>query len=502
MKKRVLIFSMLFLLFYTLNYTYSSFKNTIVGDISATTNEWSFKATIAGSTKENDYYKIPVSTSSGSFVINVDTTSSNKNADYSIIISGDGLPSDIKFYSDSSYTKEIINNLYSGSVEKGSSKSITIYYKSSSTVKGNIIVNIKATIQELAMMKNGFNSKIAFWGNNYKPYVRTVTFNNSLSGMPSSCTSANLCFDVSYDTNQKKKVYAYLKDSGYKDSVNSAKVLYDVYIVSTDVIYAPSDCSSFFNFYAWVNEAATDNLVTVNFNGNFNTSKATDMSLMFISAKSLTSLNLSSLDTSNVTNMRNMFAGAGLTSLNVSSFNTSKVTNFAQMFLNCTSLTSLDLSNWNTSSATDMSLMFSKCSKVKTINVSNWNTSNVIDMNQMFDQCEVLTSLDLSSFNTSKVTDMSFMFYGCYALTTLKISNFNTSNVTNVQQMFRHLKNARAEITISNPNLTSYNAVFLDSFTGSNAKMTVNYTSATSSLVDKMIATKSSTSKVYKGKRV
>ena len=34
------------------------------------------------------------------------------------------------------------------------------------------------------MMKNGFNSKIAFWGNNYKPYVRTVTFNNSLSGMP------------------------------------------------------------------------------------------------------------------------------------------------------------------------------------------------------------------------------------------------------------------------------------------------------------------------------
>jgi hypothetical protein len=57
-------------------------------------------------------------------------------------------------------------------------------------------------------------------------------------------------------------------------------------------------------------------------------------------------------------------------------------------------------------------------------------------------------------------------------------------------------------ITIRNPNTTSYSGMFDSVATKTGSKITVNYTSATSSLVDQMIATKSSDSNVVKGVQV
>ena len=63
-----------------------------------------------------------------------------------------------------------------------------------------------------------------------------------------------------------------------------------------------------------------------------------------------------------------MFRGCkSLTSLDVSKFNTSNVTNMNWMFYECKSLTSLDVSNFNTSNVTDMSKMFYNCANLKTI---------------------------------------------------------------------------------------------------------------------------------------
>ena len=47
-----------------------------------------------------------------------------------------------------------------------------------------------------------------------------------------------------------------------------------------------------------------------------------------------------------------------LTELNLSSFNTSLVTNMNGMFSRCESLTALDLSSFNTSKVKDMEKMF------------------------------------------------------------------------------------------------------------------------------------------------
>ena len=58
----------------------------------------------------------------------------------------------------------------------------------------------------------------------------TITFGNDLSNLPSSCTEENLCWDISDSSNQNKKVYAYLIDSGLKESNDTTKTLYNLYI--------------------------------------------------------------------------------------------------------------------------------------------------------------------------------------------------------------------------------------------------------------------------------
>ena len=140
----------------------------------------------------------------------------------------------------------------------------------------------------------------------------------------------------------------------------------------------------------------------------------------------------------NITNMSYMFNLTHLTSLDLSSFDASNVTNMRSMFEDCCNLTSLDLSNFNTSNVTTMEWMFSKCSNITSINLSNINTSNVTNMDGLFSYCDILTKLDLSSFDTSKVEDIVFIVGFSDNLITLDLSNFDTSKVKDTNGMFYH----------------------------------------------------------------
>ena len=169
----------------------------------------------------------------------------------------------------------------------------------------------------------------------------------------------------------------------------------------------------------------------------FNTSKVTDMSGMFSNCSSLTSLDVSSLDTSKVTDMSGMFRNCSIQTLELSNFETSQVTNASSMFSGCASLASLDLSGLDTSNVTSMHDMFSGCSSLKSLNVTSFGTSKVTSMFGMFNSCTSLESLDLSSFNTSNVTTMAAMFGNCPAMKTLTLSpRFDTSSVENMDYMF------------------------------------------------------------------
>ena len=106
--------------------------------------------------------------------------------------------------------------------------------------------------------------------------------------------------------------------------------------------------------------------------------------------------------------------------------------NLSSMFSGCTKLTSVDASSWNTSNVTDMCHMFSNCRSLTSVDASSWNTSNVTDMSYMFSNCDELTTLDLSNFDTSKVTHMWGMFRNCSKLTSLDLRKFDISNIFNM----------------------------------------------------------------------
>ena len=107
------------------------------------------------------------------------------------------------------------------------------------------------------------------------------------------------------------------------------------------------------------------------------------------------------------------------------------------IFYACSSLTSLDLSGWDVSNVTDMDDMFNDCSSLTSLDLSGWNTSRVTNMNGMFSGCRSLTTLDLSGWDVSNVTGGMFrLFYCCYSLTTLDLSGWDVSKFRTMSNMF------------------------------------------------------------------
>ena len=60
--------------------------------------------------------------------------------------------------------------------------------------------------------------------------------------------------------------------------------------------------------------------------------------------------------------------------------NTEKVTDMSYMFSSCSSLTSLDVTHFNTANVTDMRYMFYKCSSLTSLDVTHFNTAKVTNM--------------------------------------------------------------------------------------------------------------------------
>ena len=74
------------------------------------------------------------------------------------------------------------------------------------------------------------------------------------------------------------------------------------------------------------------------------------------------------------------------------------------------------LSNLDTTNVTNMSEMFAHCYGLTSLDLSHFNTAKVTDMSSMFEWCTMLTSLDLSNFDTNKVTNRENMIAACFDL--------------------------------------------------------------------------------------
>ncbi|UOY07157.1 BspA family leucine-rich repeat surface protein [Muricauda sp. SCSIO 64092] len=114
-----------------------------------------------------------------------------------------------------------------------------------------------------------------------------------------------------------------------------------------------------------------------------------------------------------------------------------KVTNMSTMFQGCTALTGTttnNLSNWDTSNATDMGNMFNGA-RTFDGNIGSWNTNKVEDMNGMFYRATAFDQ-NIGSWNTAGVTTMKWMFDDATAFNQ-DLGSWNTSNVTDMSYMFR-----------------------------------------------------------------
>ena len=108
---------------------------------------------------------------------------------------------------------------------------------------------------------------------------------------------------------------------------------------------------------------------------------------------------------------------------------------------NGTKVSSLDLSTFNTSKVTNMSGMFanSEISEIKGLN--NFDTSKVTDMSYMFKNT-LMTSLDLSSFTLSTDVKLDSMFMEAkattgYAKNQTIVDKFNDNGVTKIPDMLK-----------------------------------------------------------------
>lgn len=141
---------------------------------------------------------------------------------------------------------------------------------------------------------------------------------------------------------------------------------------------------------------------------------------------------LNFIDTSDITDMSELFEGLYVGNIKIDKWDVSNVTNMSNMFRYNPEFNA-DLSNWNVSKVTNMYAMFYKAKKFNST-LSKWDVSKVTVMRGMFNGASSFNG-DISKWNVSKVKDMGWMFY--YAnLFTCDLSKWDVSNVIDMKCMF------------------------------------------------------------------
>lgn len=163
-------------------------------------------------------------------------------------------------------------------------------------------------------------------------------------------------------------------------------------------------------------------------------------------ARNLCSINLSNLNTKNVTSTKAMFKEGDIGKfIGLDKLDTSNVTDMSEMFFRVNTGYNyiLDLNSWDTSKVETFEKMFSSASLDSftplILYSDSWDTSNATNMFQMFYNQLAMTQLDLSNWDTSKVTNMSGMFQRCLSLQSLKMLG-PTNPQADVTDMFKDVK--------------------------------------------------------------
>ena len=350
-------------------------------------------------------------------------------------------------------------------------------------IKINIVCSIEEKIKDIVLrfskeIKRKFDSFIFIYEGN------EINLNSSFKNQATSKDLSNKTFIIFvYEKNKVNCNYKYPLNKDYYKNFIIVEIEIDSDDIKEDIILFNSNENSKIKVYLnneKVNISKKYNKWIYNFKKsgkyiyqiNF-IDKITNMNGFFEKCFNISSLDLSHFDSSCVDDMAFIFKECyKLKEIKgLYNFKTNKVKNMESMFQFCISLLNLDLSSFDTSNVTDMKNMFDKCNYLKEIKgLNNFKTNKVEDMSQMFEECEKIKILDLSNFDTKNVTDMSFMFnqcvnleqiFGinkiitkkvklmngmfqrCEKLKYLDLSGFDTSNVFIMKDMFKKCFNLK-----------------------------------------------------------
>ncbi len=251
--------------------------------------------------------------------------------------------------------------------------------------------------------------------------------------------------------------------------------LYDLYIGSNEKIYAPQNCDSYFR-NLFVTQLIFENFDTSNVTNMmnmfygcggvmylelpFDVSNVTDMSYMFAYCESLRNVDLNSLNTEKVTSMDHMFLSCSRLENMTISFSANELLDIHGMFEDCRNLETIIFDGFETNKVTNMKELFLNCVNLKEINFGHgFCTSSVTRMGSMFRNCTRLKKLNLNKFDTSNVIEISYMFENCESIKELDLSSFEGSKDRNIRNMFSGCRNLE-RVNLKNYDMTNVEFVF------------------------------------------
>ena len=227
-------------------YAYAKYKTTLTGNGTATVAKWSFKVNgqtqtipdidLATTMKENNNVvegKLAPGTE-GSFDLNLDATGSEVAIDYNIKLAVTEKPSNLRFYTDSSYTKEIASTdgvmNVSGVMSLEEIKTIqtkTIYWKwayQTGTATNDIVANDKI---DTADSKKSVTMTITVTGTQRNPSQGEVTAIDELQvgDVINYSPSGTYSWDRNYATSNSTATDTLSSSAGQSFNISKWKVL-------------------------------------------------------------------------------------------------------------------------------------------------------------------------------------------------------------------------------------------------------------------------------------
>ena len=172
---------------------------------------------------------------------------------------------------------------------------------------------------------------------------------------------------------------------------------------------------------------------------DIDTSNVTDFKEMFASAipgnTQKSPVDFSKINTVNAITLSGMFCNSSFSSIDVSHFDTKNVVDLSEMFKGVElSAGHIDLRNWDVSRVDRTSGMFEDA-RIGRVDIGGWDSYSLHNTSNMFRNANISSGLNMVGFDTADVVDMSGMF-SFSNIPNLDLAYLNTSNVKSMRSMF------------------------------------------------------------------